>query len=70
MLENLSQHFEITPAHYHSIHEDVKLHIKIPENSSANDLLHHLITLGQVNHFVEVVPSVNDIFIKTVGQHA
>ncbi|PZW37928.1 ABC-2 type transport system ATP-binding protein [Mesonia algae] len=70
MLENLNHHFEVTPAHYHSIHEDVKLHIKIPENSSANDLLHHLITLGQVNHFVEVVPSVNDIFIKTVGQHA
>lgn len=67
---DLKQHFEVTPAHYHSIHDDTKLHIKIPDHSNANDLLHHLISLGEVNHFVEVIPSVNDIFIKTVGQHA
>ncbi|MDT0293054.1 ABC transporter ATP-binding protein [Mesonia ostreae] len=70
LIGGLKQHFEVTSAHYHSIHDDTKLHIKISDHSSANDLLHHLISLGQVNHFVEVIPSVNDIFIKTVGQHA
>jgi len=70
LMEGLKQYFEVTLAHYHSIHDDTKLHIKIPDHSNANDLLHHLISLGQVNHFVEVIPSVNDIFIKTVGQHA
>ena len=42
------------------------LNIKISENQSSNDLLSFLMSQGEVSHFVELIPSVNDIFIQTV----
>ena len=36
--------------------------------SSVDELLHVLTQRGQVTHFVEKIPSVNDIFIKTVSK--
>jgi ABC-2 type transport system ATP-binding protein len=36
------------------------------ETASQNDLLQLLMQRGQVTHFMEKIPSVNDIFIKTV----
>ncbi len=69
-LVNLRQNFKIKEANFKSITNDLKLSIDLDENQSPNDLLHYLISRVQVNHFSEVVPSVNDIFIKTVTQHA
>lgn len=62
--------FVIQEARFKSINEDLKLQIQIPEDSSPNDLLHYLLSRARVNHFVEVIPSVNDIFIKTVTGNA
>ena len=33
-----------------------------------NDLLNTLVQRGQVTHFVEKIPSMNDIFIQTVTE--
>jgi len=68
--KELSQRFPITDTNFKSIHEDLKLQIQIAENASPNDLLIFLTSRATVNHFVEVIPSVNDIFIKTVTTHA
>lgn len=65
----LAEKFEISSANFKSINEELKLHIKIPEKSSPNDLLNYLTQQGEVNHFVEVLPSINDIFIKTVTEN-
>lgn len=62
--------FVIQEARFKSINEDLRLQIQIPEDSSPNDLLHYLLSRARVNHFVEVIPSVNDIFIKTVTGNA
>ncbi|MCM4160751.1 ABC transporter ATP-binding protein [Antarcticibacterium flavum] len=70
LLKELKSRFIVTPATYKSITEDLKLRLQIKEDESPNDLLHYLIGRAQVNHFVEVIPSVNDIFIKTVTQDA
>jgi ABC-2 type transport system ATP-binding protein len=35
-------------------------------DASPNELLHILTQRGQVTHFMEKIPSVNDIFIQTV----
>ncbi|MEM6687438.1 MAG: DUF4162 domain-containing protein [Bacteroidota bacterium] len=40
--------------------------MQLKNGDTANDLLSYLTTKGQINHFVEVIPSVNDIFIQTV----
>lgn len=66
----LKEKFSITDTSFASIYHDLKLQIQIPDNGSPNDLLIYLASRAQVNHFVEVIPSVNDIFIKTVTSHA
>ncbi len=66
LLSELNGNFKIGKAQFKSLSDDLKLSIQIKPNESPNDLLQYLITKSRVNHFVEVVPSVNDIFIKTV----
>lgn len=64
--QELAQKFSITPASFKTLGNDLKLNIKLSENETANDLLNYLTTKGQVSHFVEIIPSANDIFIQTV----
>jgi ABC-2 type transport system ATP-binding protein len=62
----LKEKFEISPADFKSLNDDLKLNIKIQPNQSPNDLLSFLTSKAQVNHFNELVPTANDIFIQTV----
>lgn len=68
--DQLALKFDVSSTRFQSINDDIQLSVKIPEHSSSNDLLAFLSNYGQINHFVEVIPSVNDIFIKTVTEHA
>ncbi|MFD1095187.1 ABC transporter ATP-binding protein [Salegentibacter chungangensis] len=70
LLAELRDKFEIGPASFKSINDDLKVSIKLQEHENPNDLLQYLLTKAKINHFVEVIPSVNDIFIKTVTQNA
>lgn len=70
LYQDLQSKFEVGPAKYKSIQDDLKLTIKVGEKDDSNELLRYLLTRAKVNHFVEVIPSVNDIFIKTVTQNA
>lgn len=58
--------FEVFPATFKNLNDDLKLNIKLNENDSSNDLLSFLTSKSEVHHFVEVIPSANDIFIQTV----
>jgi len=62
----LKEKFELSKATFKTINDEVKFNIKIDNGQSANQLISHLTTKGQLTHFVEVIPSVNDIFIQTV----
>ncbi len=62
----LREKFQLSEANFKTINDEVKFNIKIDEGQSANQLISHLTTKGQLTHFVEVIPSVNDIFIQTV----
>jgi ABC-2 type transport system ATP-binding protein len=53
-------------ANFKSLNDEIKLEIQLG-NASPNELLHLLTQRGQVTHFVEKIPSVNDIFIQTVS---
>ncbi|MDX1271306.1 ATP-binding cassette domain-containing protein [Bizionia paragorgiae] len=64
--QNLTEHFAVSPAEFRTLGDELKLNIKVGENESSNDLLSYLTRQGEVSHFVELIPSVNDIFIKTV----
>lgn len=62
----ISERFDVSPAFFKSINGELKYRIKLPVNSTANDLVNYLTSKGQLSHFVEVIPSANDIFIETV----
>ena len=64
--KTLNEKFELSDASFKSIDDDLKVNIKLKNGATSNDLLSYLTSQGKVNHFVEVIPSVNDIFIQTV----
>jgi ABC-2 type transport system ATP-binding protein len=66
LMLDLTQKFKINPADFKSLNNELKLEVQLG-NANSNELLHILTQKGQVTHFVEKIPSVNDIFIKTVS---
>lgn len=65
----LKDKFEIFPATFKSINNELQYKVKIPESVSPNDFVSYLTSLGQLTHFVEVVPSASDIFIETIQKN-
>lgn len=66
LMHIIKSKFDVSPAVYKSLNTDLKLNIRLKDNESSNELLAFLMSNAQVNHFNELVPSVNDIFIQTV----
>ncbi len=65
LMYQLTQKFSVEQTTFKSLNDDIKLEVKIGDHSS-NELLSILTSFGQVTHFVEKIPSVNDIFIQAV----
>lgn len=61
----LTQKFTVAQTHFKSLNDELKLDIQIG-SATPNDLLSILTERGQMTHFVEKIPTANDIFIKTV----
>ncbi|MDX1278147.1 ABC transporter ATP-binding protein [Oceanihabitans sediminis] len=66
LAETISQKFHASLTDFKSLNDDLKLNIKLSEKDSPNNLLSYLTTQGEVSHFVELIPSANDIFIQAV----
>ncbi|OEJ98875.1 ABC transporter ATP-binding protein [Flavivirga aquatica] len=64
--QELTEKFSVSEANFKTLEDELKLNIKLKDGHKPNDLLNYLTTKGDVSHFVELIPSVNDIFIKTV----
>jgi ABC-2 type transport system ATP-binding protein len=62
----INEKFEVLPATFKSLNDDLKLNIKLNGTATSNDLLSFLTSKAEVHHFVEVIPSASDIFIQTV----
>ncbi|WP_053975633.1 ABC transporter ATP-binding protein [Mangrovimonas xylaniphaga] len=58
--------FEVLPATFKNLNDDLKLNVKLNGGATSNDLLTFLTSKAEVHHFVEVIPSASDIFIETV----
>jgi len=67
LMYDLSQKFTLSQTDFKSLNDELKLEVQLG-TSTPNELLNTLIQRGQVTHFVEKIPSVNDIFIKTVTE--
>lgn len=68
LMYNITQKFTVSPANFKSLNNELKLEIQLGK-ALPNELLQVLTQRGQVTHFVEKIPSVNDIFIKTVSEN-
>ncbi len=64
--QELANKFDISAANFKTLEDELKLNIKLSETDKPNDLLSYLSSKGEISHFVELIPSVNDIFIQTV----
>ncbi|MDA9343969.1 ABC transporter ATP-binding protein [Algibacter sp.] len=67
--KELSEKFNISKANFKTLGDELKLNIKLQQGEKPNDLLSHLTAKGEVSHFVELIPSVNDIFIQAVNNN-
>ncbi|WP_417370281.1 DUF4162 domain-containing protein, partial [Flavobacterium beibuense] len=65
----LKEKFEVFPATFKSINDELQYKVKIPDSVFPNDLVNYLTSQGQLTHFVEVIPSASDIFIETVQKN-
>lgn len=66
LMYELTQKFTLQQTNFKSLNDELKLEVQLG-NETPNTLLHLLTQNGQVTHFVEKIPSVNDIFIQTVS---
>lgn len=57
--------YQIQDTFFKSLDNEVKLSVNLNEKP-VNELLQDLIPFGQLTHFSEKIPSINDIFIQTV----
>ena len=67
LMVQLTQKFKVGSTNFISLNDDIKLEVELG-NLNSNELLSILTNFGQVTHFVEKIPSVNDIFIQSVSK--
>jgi ABC-2 type transport system ATP-binding protein len=63
LMYDITQKFTVGPANFKSLGKELKLEVQLG-NAMPNELLQVLTQRGQVTHFVEKIPSVNDILFK------
>lgn len=68
LMYDITQKFSVAQTNFKSLNDEIKLEIQLG-NALPNELLNLLTQRGQITHFVEKIPSVNDIFIQTVSEN-
>jgi len=69
ILQSIEDKFEVIPADFKLFGDEFICNVKLTKNQTSNDLLSVLSNHGEVKHFVEKVPSANDIFIEAVSKN-
>lgn len=70
LMGDLKDRFDVSEAHFKSLEDDLKLNIKLVNGDTSTDLIRYLNTKATINHYVELIPSANDIFIQTVNSNS
>ena len=66
----LKENFEVYPSNFKLLNDSLTLNVKLTQGNSANDLLSFLTSRGEVQHFVELIPTANEIFIQAVQKNS
>jgi ABC-2 type transport system ATP-binding protein len=68
--KELKEKFKVFPADFKLLNEGLALNIKLNATDNSNDLLSFLTSRGEVQHFVELIPNANDIFIQAINKNS
>lgn len=63
---SLKEKFEVFPANFKSINDELQYKVKVPDAVTSNDFVSFLTSYGQLTHLKEVIPTASDIFIETI----
>jgi len=66
----LKEKFQVSPAGFKSLEDDLKLNIKLSGKDTSSDLIRYLNSMASITHYKEVIPSASDIFIQTVNRNS
>lgn len=64
--QQIASNYSITKAHFKTLEDDLKLNVTLQPNQTSSELIQYLSSKAVINHFVEIIPSANEIFIKSV----
>ncbi|MCV6630670.1 MAG: ATP-binding cassette domain-containing protein [Flavobacteriaceae bacterium] len=65
----IEEQFLVSPANFNTLEDALKLEIQLGDKFNSKELLRFLQSKASVTHFVERIPSANDIFIQTVKNY-
>jgi ABC-2 type transport system ATP-binding protein len=69
LLDQISKQFIVEISKTTSFNDDLRLLISLKNGETSKDLIEFLNNKAQITHFTEVIPSVNDIFLKSVASN-
>ncbi|WP_340199170.1 ABC transporter ATP-binding protein [Ascidiimonas sp. W6] len=67
LFHDLSSKFKVSSAKFKTLGDELKVNIQLQNGTSSKELISYLNTTAEITHFVEVIPSANDIFIETIN---
>lgn len=67
LLNQINSKFSLENTNSPSFNNDLRLLIKLKNGETSKELVQFLNDKAQITHFTEVIPSVNDIFLKAVA---
>ena len=70
LLNQINEKFLVENSQVISFNDDLRLLISLKNGETSKDLIEFLNNKAQITHFLEVIPSVNDIFLKSVASNS
>jgi len=70
LLNQIKMQFSVENSKTSSINDDLRLLFSLKNGETSKDLIEFLNNKAQITHFTEVIPSVNDIFLKSVASNS
>jgi ABC-2 type transport system ATP-binding protein len=70
LLNQINEQFSFENSKTTSFNDDLRLLFSLKNGETSKDLIEFLNNKAQITHFTEVIPSVNDIFLKSVASNS
>jgi len=67
--KEIKNNFHTSKPTFKGLGDNLRLNILLKESQTSDELLNFLVKKAKIQHFKEVIPSANDIFIKSVKEN-